>query len=200
MMKVKVKIQRPSVRVERERLVKAIILIILVGGLAVYGYFVRTGRISPILELKPQPAGLVMPQISQEKTPAIPEEAKEILEEVSLAPQTSQSEAVSGIEEIKTETYFEVAEPGEGITHLARKALREYLQKKGTGVELTPAHKIYIEDYIQNRIGDRWLQVGEKIEIQEELIKEAIEKAQGLSQQDLENLKHFADLVPELNY
>jgi hypothetical protein len=34
----------------------------------------------------------------------------------------------------------------------------------------------------------------------EELIKEAIEKAQTLTQEQLQNLTQYAKLVPELNY
>ena len=96
--------------------------------------------------------------------------------------------------------YEEVAEPGEGITHLARKALKEYLQEKGEGLNLTPEHKIYIEDYLQKKTGDYWLEVGQKLTFSEELIKEAIEKAQTLTEEQLQNLSQYAKLVPELNY
>jgi len=95
--------------------------------------------------------------------------------------------------------YEEVAELGEGITHLARKALKEYLKEKG-GPNLTPEHKIYIEDYLQKKTGDFWLQVGQKLTFSEELIKEAIEKSQTLTEQQLQNLTQYAKLVPELNY
>jgi predicted transcriptional regulator len=106
-------------------------------------------------------------------------------------------EKAEGITQPKV--YEETAEPGEGITHLARKALKEYLKEKG-GPNLTPEHKIYIEDYLQNKTGDYWLKVGQKLTFSEELIKEAIEKAQTLTQQQLQNLSQYAKLVPELNY
>jgi hypothetical protein len=105
----------------------------------------------------------------------------------------------------KTETpaqpkvYEEVAEPGEGITHLARKALKEYLKEKG-GPNLTPEHKLYIEDYLQKKTGNYWLKVGQKLTFSEELIKEAIEKAQTLTPQQLQNLTQYVPLVPGLNY
>jgi len=96
--------------------------------------------------------------------------------------------------------YEEIAESGEGITHLARKALKKYLQEKGEGLNLTPEHKIYIEDYLQKKTGDYWLQVGQKLTFSEELIKEAIEKAQTLTEEQLQNLTQYTTLVPELNY
>jgi hypothetical protein len=95
-------------------------------------------------------------------------------------------------------TYEEVAEPGQGITHLARKALKSYLQEKGTGLNLSPEQKIYIEDYLQKKTGDRWLSVGEKITFSEDLIKEGINKAQQLTPEQLENLKQYSALVPSL--
>ena len=64
------------------------------------------------------------------------------------------------------------AQPGEGITHLARRALKTYLEEKGSDLNLTPEHKIYIEDYIQKRTGDRWLILGETLTFSEELIVE----------------------------
>jgi hypothetical protein len=105
----------------------------------------------------------------------------------------------------KTETpsqprvYEETAQAGEGITHLARKALKEYLKEKG-GPNLAPEHKIFIEDYLQKKTGDYQLQLGQKLTFSEELIKEAIEKAQTLTQEQLQNLTQYAQLVPDLNY
>jgi uncharacterized protein YneF (UPF0154 family) len=118
---------------------------------------------------------------------------KEELPEVVITP-PEKTEAP-----VQPKVYEEVAEPGEGITHLARKALKEYLKEKG-GPNLTPEHKIFIEDYLQKKTGDYWLKVGQKLTFSEELIKEAIEKAQTLTQEQLQNLTQYAKLVPELNY
>jgi uncharacterized protein YneF (UPF0154 family) len=118
---------------------------------------------------------------------------KEELPEVVITP-TEKTEVLA-----QPKVYEEVAEPGEGITHLARKALKEYLKENG-GPNLTPEHKIFIEDYLQKKTGDYWLQVGQKLTFSEELIKEAIEKAQTLTQEQLQNLTQYAQLVPELNY
>lgn len=91
--------------------------------------------------------------------------------------------------------YEETAEPGQGITHLARNALKKYLEKKGANLDLTPEHKIYIEDYLQKKTGERWLEIGEKKSFSEDLIKEGISKAQQLTPEQLENLKQYSSSV-----
>ena len=132
--------------------------------------------------------GLRMAQVLPEKRI----EKEELPEVVITPPEKSEVPA-------QPKVYEEVAESGEGITHLARKALKEYLKEKG-GPNLTPEHKLYIEDYLQKKTGDYWLQVGQKLTFSEELIKEAIEKAQTLTQEQLQNLTQYVKLVPELNY
>lgn len=93
-------------------------------------------------------------------------------------------------------SYREVAAPGEGLTHLARRALTAYLADQGGG--LSAEQKIYAEDYIQLRIpidGDRWLEVGQEIEISKDLIEEAVEQASQLTEAQLQNLQQYAILV-----
>jgi predicted transcriptional regulator len=132
--------------------------------------------------------GLRVAQVLPEKKM----EKEELPEVVITSPEKNEAPT-------QPKVYEEVAEPGEGITHLARKALKEYLKEKG-GPNLTPEHKIFIEDYLQKKTGDYWLKVGQKVTFSEELIKEAIEKAQTLTQEQLQNLTQYAKLVPELNY
>lgn len=117
--------------------------------------------------------------------------------------QTTEPTTSPEAEEIKIllpKVYEETAEAGEGITHLARKALRDYLKENGNSWNLTPEHKIYIEDYLQNKIGNFSLQLGQKLTFSEELIKEAIDSALQLTPQELANLTQYSQLVPELNY
>jgi len=93
---------------------------------------------------------------------------------------------------IPGKVYEKTAQPGEGITHLARRALKTYLEEKGRDFNLTPEHKIYIEDYIQKKTGSGWLMLGETLTFSEELIVEAINKAQQLTPDQLENLKQYS--------
>jgi len=121
-------------------------------------------------------------------------------------PKTEVAQKPEELPEIKIEVqpqvkvYEQEAKAEDGITHLARRALKEYLQEKGQGLNLTPEHKIYIEDYLQKKTGDYGLKIGQKVTFSEELIKEAIQKAQTLTPEQLQNLSQYAKLVPELNY
>ena len=49
-------------------------------------------------------------------------------------------------------------------------------------------------------MGGGWLQLGEKVEFSEELVKEAIQKAETLTVEQLQNLTQYSQLAPSLNY
>jgi len=94
-----------------------------------------------------------------------------------------------------TTNYEETAQPGEGVTHLARRALKSYLSDKGDSFNLTAEHKIYIEDYLQKKTGSQLLKLGDKVNFSDQLIAEAINQSQKLTSNQLENLKQFSALV-----
>lgn len=94
--------------------------------------------------------------------------------------------------------YEQTAEAGEGITHLARQAAKEYLAKTGEGRDLTAEHKVYIEDYLTKKTGDRWLNFGEKVSFSQDLIKEAVENSWQLTDDQLENLMQYSAQVPSI--
>ena len=121
-----------------------------------------------------------------------PVEKEEVPEEMALETPEIQ---IPVSQEIK---YLETAQNGEGITHLARRALKKYLQDHPQDFEVTAEHKIYIEDYLAKSMGDRWLNLGENIEFSETLLKEAIGKAKDLTPEQLQNLTQFSQLVPAL--
>ncbi len=174
-------------RVLTKRTLMNLVWFLLLGAVVVGGYFL--GKKLPRLNL----ATLIS------RTPQITEigQAPSKTEEVGQAEVTPPSQNIS---QVSPGVYEEVAESGEGITHLARKALKRYLMEKGQGLNLTPEHKVYIEDYLQKKTGNFWLKVGQKLTFSEELIKEAIEKAQQLTPEQLQNLTQYSKLVPELNY
>ena len=87
--------------------------------------------------------------------------------------------------------YTVYANHGEGITHLARRALNEYLQETGEESELTREHKIYIEDYLQNGIGTESIEVNHQETFSETLMKEAISSAKQLTPSSINNLKKY---------
>lgn len=137
--------------------------------------------------------GKKMPQFNLAQLVPIKEK-----QEITKAPEGILEE--EGIEIIprQSKIYEEEAQPGEGITHLARKALKEYLKEKGQGLSLTKEHKIYIEDYLQKKTGDFWLQVGQRLTFSEEMIKEAINQSLQLTPEQLQNLTQYTALVSGL--
>ncbi|MCK5084428.1 MAG: hypothetical protein KAQ64_02135 [Candidatus Pacebacteria bacterium] len=88
-------------------------------------------------------------------------------------------------------TYTITANDGEGITHLARRALEMYTQETSDGSNLTKEQKIYAEDYIQNRIGNEKINTGHQETFSESLIKDAISNANDLSEESLKNLTKY---------
>lgn len=169
----------PKPKIERKTLITGLIVVLVL--LFIGGYFglQKMGKL-PEVNWQALSAKLAVLKITKEATPPSEEVTPEKLE-ITLPSETK--------------VYEETAEPGEGITHLARKALKKYLEEKGAGLELTPEHKIYIEDYLQKKIGDEWLTIGQKISFSEDLIKEGINKAQQLTPEQLENLKQYSALV-----
>ncbi len=95
-----------------------------------------------------------------------------------------------------------VAQRGNGKTHLARAALKEYLKDKPElKNQLSAAHRIYIEDYLQKKTRlDHGLQTGDEITFSEDEIALAVAEAQKLTDQQLENLSRYVPLVPSINY
>jgi|GEM_PF-974273 len=96
---------------------------------------------------------------------------------------------------VSGKTYTITAKYGEGITHLARRALEEYLNSIENGSELTKEHKIYIEDYIQNKTGNQKIEIGHQETFSADLIQEAISNANKLSQKSLDNLSKYTKNV-----
>jgi type II secretory ATPase GspE/PulE/Tfp pilus assembly ATPase PilB-like protein len=174
-----------------------IVLIVVIGAAVAVAWQIRERQMSTVKET-PQ-------KVAEEKTPTkeTQKETKEVKKETEkVTPQPEKKEEpkkeVAG--ETKIQSYKFVAQRGEGLTHLARKALKRYLTEEATDLHLTPEHKVYIEDYIQKRLGGRWLRLGEEVEISFDLIKEGIDASQKLKAQDLENLKKYSARVPSLIY
>lgn len=90
-----------------------------------------------------------------------------------------------------SDAFVMVAHKGDGKTHLARRALAGYLAKNPVQ-GLTDAHKVYIEDYLQKAVGGpSTLAVGQQIRFSKDLIKQAIERSQKLTDAQLKNLQKF---------
>ncbi len=102
-------------------------------------------------------------------------------------------EAVLGEEAAEGPSYGVTAQQGDGLTHVARRALEGHLQTRGGGENLTAEHKVFIEDYIQKNLDHStgWLQFGETVEVPVELVEEAVEEAEQLNEEQLQNLSQY---------
>jgi len=167
-----------------------IAILILVGG--VYLYTSQRATETALLEGEMLMGEEMLAEI-------IPEEIKS--EEELPSPEDLTITAEQGvIEEIvpekKTEGKIltEKAEPGDGVTHLARRTLKDYLAEHPRE-DLTLEHKIYIEDYLKDMTGSQPLEIGDELSFSEDLIKEAIDASFNLTPNQLENLKQYSALV-----
>lgn len=153
-----------------------VIILVLAGG--IYAYTTRERISSPILEQ------------NQEFLPTDHETQQLEIEEIPSG--------IGGpIIDIETdqETFTQTAQKGDGITHLARRALADYLEKTGENPELTKEHKIYIEDYLQNKTGEEMLKINDQKTFSKSLIEEAVQKSKTLTSDQLQKIAPFAKNV-----
>ncbi len=100
----------------------------------------------------------------------------------------------------ETETAFiESAARGEGSTHLARRALANYLEKNPDS-SLSKEQKVYIEDFLRKntRYAKGGVHPGTSVEFSKSLIEQGIAKSKTLNERQLENLKKYSARAPSL--
>ena len=171
-----------------------VILFILVA-VATFGYLQKTGRLT---ELKVN----MFSSISTDEI-VFEQNIKETEEEQGLSIGVTKEDIQQEETEEKHEpamvfpsqgkTYEETAGEGEGITNLVRRAIKRYSEENN--IEITSEQKVFVEDHIQNHIGDRVLQINETITNSEDLIAEGMSKSQELTDSELEHLENFSELV-----
>lgn len=117
--------------------------------------------------------------------------------DTSATDKTTTDEKVAVSQETET-SFIESAAKGEGSTHLARRALANYLEKN-PDASLTPEHKIYIEDYLRKNVSKgSSVQIGTSLEFSKDLVQQAITKSKTLSDKQLQNLHKYSVRVPSL--
>lgn len=179
---------------ESPRTVSTIIIILVIAA-AIWAFSERkpqepTPEATPPAETPAEEAG--EPQQTPEATPTATEAPAEEATPPPAAPSPQATLPEAAEDE---EAYTEVAQPGDGITHLARRAMERELARQNPDYEVTAEHKVFIEDYIQNRVGRERLNVGETRRIKKELVREAIGAARNLTDAQLQNLKQYSRRV-----
>ena len=127
--------------------------------------------------------------------------AVEVTEEGSEQKSPEQDRAITVIPESKEtdSSFIETAIKGDGTTHLARRALANYLEKNPDS-ELTKEHKIYIEDYLRKNVGfQERVYPGTSVEFSKDLIQTAIGQSKKLNERQLQNLQKYSALVTSLS-
>jgi len=82
---------------------------------------------------------------------------------------------------------------GEGITHVARRAITARMQE--SGITLSAQQRVYAEDFAQNAIGTHGLNEGERLSFPHDLLDSAIAASQALSDAQLQNLTQYSAQV-----
>ncbi len=148
--------------------------------------------------------------IESEKTPEPTTELPKSEKPAQVATETEQSNVVKDQKQSATEVVREViaaqkkdgvvtvtAVSGDSVTTLARKAAAQHISQNNI-TNLTPAHKIYIEDYLRRTQNTRTIHPGTSLEFSDATISEAITKAQGLNSAQLDHLNTYAQHVTGL--
>ncbi|PIP26717.1 MAG: hypothetical protein CO140_01325 [Candidatus Moranbacteria bacterium CG_4_9_14_3_um_filter_40_7] len=168
---------------ENLRIIISILIVIAIAA-GIYSYSKRTE--SPLTK-DSNPA---VEKTINEEIPVILENGK------TVEPKKTEKTTISSQE--TEQAFIEVAARGEGRTHLARRALANYLEKNADS-SLSPEHKIYIEDYLRKKAGGKSsLHPGSSVEFSKSLIQDAISKSKNLNQNQLKNLHKYAVRVPSL--
>ena len=168
------------------RIIISIIIVVAIAG-GVYSYSKRNQApaSNPADEQMAEEEQSVETQKNEEETAEISQQKQPAVEKTATSQETEGS-------------FIETAGKGDGQTHLARRALANYLEKNPDS-ELTAEHKIYIEDYLRKNSGfKKGVHVGTSIEFSKDLVKKAIENSKKLNDKQLQNLHKYAVRVPSL--
>lgn len=137
----------------------------------------------------PDPVPPEAPEIPDTTSPATPEpETPKHIQEPIVANAERETLRQQIVERTNSGIQV-VALVGEGITHLARKAVMNQLDYKK--LSLNDEQLVYAEDHLQNRTGDHWLEVGQILEFHYTDVDTSIESAQQLQDWQIQNLMQY---------
>jgi len=156
-------------RSRKKFLAKTVLTLSFVGGFFAVGIVGTEGLPANLNEVKNV-------LYSEEST----SEPEELLEEYSANTEIGESITVT-------------AEAGEGVTHLARRAVEKYLENEG--IELSAEQKVYTEDYLKRIEGNYSLSLGQEVTFSTKDIKQAVENAENLEEWQLQNLEQYTQNV-----
>jgi mannitol-specific phosphotransferase system IIBC component len=116
-------------------------------------------------------------------------------EETKSADETTKEDEAPEIQKYGTKITVK-ANSGDGLTHLARKAIAEYIQDKD--ITLSKEQKIYTETNLKNKYYQHHLNLGQEVSFELQDLDEFIQKAQNLSDEEKRAWSRYNHLVPSL--
>lgn len=134
----------------------------------------------------------------EEKVEEIKKEGEETdTESEAISDEDGQEVATDNTDIQKSETKITIkANAGDGVTHLARKAVAEYSKDKE--ITLSKEQKIYAETVLKNKYYKHHLNLSQELEFEISDLAETVEKAQNLSEKEIQAWSKYTHLVPSL--
>lgn len=145
----------------------------------------------------PTDSSIVSGEVTSSDTEKIAEEEESgmVAEEETVVPTEAVEEQPQESSRETEGSFIETAQRGDGLTHLARRATADYLEKNADS-SVTAEHKVYVEDYLRKKIAhEGGVHVGTSVEFSKDLIREAIDASKNLTPTQLENLKQYSARV-----
>jgi hypothetical protein len=180
-------------------IVVPIILLIVIFGLVIISQYIGDGFIAGTSDKISEERDKMISTFNGEEVEEESEEGEEVEENLT----EDENKEVENEEDrsfswfSNSSSYDQVAERGEGLTHLARKAVTSYMTDND--VNLTDEQRIYVEDYVQKELqkekGTTVVEVGESVDISSELLENAISNANDLTAEQLSNLSQYTAFV-----
>lgn len=190
---------------ENLRLIVSVVIVIALGA-TIYSYSQRTKESTVVFENGNNTQEQVLVDNNGDKTTDSQQAADTAGSDQQKNEQSTMDTAPAKPEVTSMETsretsdaFIAVAQKGDGLTHLARKALADYLAKNPDS-QLTVAHKIYIEDALRKAVNYKGgIHVGTEMSFSKDLIQKTVEQAKSLNERQLQNLQKYVPLVPSLS-
>ena len=138
---------------------------------------------------------------TEDKT--VEDKVEEIKKEGEEATETEETETKS--EEVatdntdiqKSETQITIkANTGDGVTHLARRAVAEYSKDKE--ITLSKEQKIYAETILKNKYYQQYLNLSQEVQFELSDLEDTVQNAQNLSENEIKAWSKYSHLVPSL--
>jgi hypothetical protein len=91
------------------------------------------------------------------------------------------------------------AQPGDGVTHLARRAVGTYLEENPDQAEqVTPAHRIYMETVLTKNNYQASLNLDETVNFSDSEVEQVVEDAIDLPEEEVENWQPYVAQVSSI--